>query len=125
MACAGESKSSKRKAVKGSAGAAGAEKKAKKDSGAGLVGCVVAVPAWKFGVAWAGRNFARPMKAVLIGDVTVHDPSRPLEPFSVRMRGDSSYILCLKQKEVELFRLEGAAAVAPKDTPWKNGAEVE
>ena len=122
---AGESKSSKRKAGKGAAGSAPAEKKAKKASGADLVGCVVAVPAWKFGAVWAGRNFERSMKAVLIGDVTVHDPNRPGEPFSIRMRGDSSYILFLKQKEVEEFRLEGAAAVAPKDTPWKHGAEVE
>ena len=58
---------------------------------------------------------------MLIGDVVAHDVKRPIDPFSVRMRGDKDYILCLKRGELEEFRLEGADALAPEDTPWKDG----
>ena len=47
---------SKRKAAKDAAGADGAAKRAKKASGAEQVGCVVAVPAWKFGAQWAAHH---------------------------------------------------------------------
>ena len=72
-----------------------------------------------------GRNFLHPMKAVLIGDVVALDKKRPVDPFSVAMRGDKGFILRLKQSEVEEFRLEGADAAAAEDTPWRNGVEVE
>ena len=84
---------------------------------------MVAVPAWKFGAQWAGKNFLRPMSAVLIGDVVALD-KQPVDPFSVAMRGDKGFILRLKLSEVEEFRLEGADAAAAEDTPWKNGVEV-
>ena len=115
----------KRKAAKDAAGADGAAKRAKKASGAELVGCVVAVPAWKFGAQWAAHHFQRPSKAVLIGDVTEWDGKRRIDPFSVAMRGDKGYILRLKQSEVEEFMLAGADAALAVDTPWKDGVEVD
>jgi hypothetical protein len=81
--------------------------------------------AWKFGAVWAGQNFARPMTAVLIGDVVGHDANHPTEPFRVAMREDAGYFLRLKQSEVEEFRLDGAAAEAAKDTPWKHGKQLD
>jgi hypothetical protein len=108
----------------GSEASSGA-KKAKNASNDELVGCVVAVPVWKFGAAWAGRNFQRTMTAVLIGDVVALDPKRSKGPFSVAMRGEKGHILLLKRSEVVEFRLEGAAAAAAEDSPWKNGVEVD
>ena len=113
---AGEAKAVKRKPAKAVAGAGGAAKKAKKASADELVGCVVTVTAWKFGAKWAGRNFLRPAKAVLIGDVFAHGANRPIDPFSFKMRGDTDYILHLKRGELEEFRLEGADAFAPQDS---------
>ena len=115
----------KRKAAKDAAGADGAAKRAKKASGAELVGSVVAVPAWKFGAQWAAHHFQRPSKAVLIGDVTEWDSKRRFDPFSVAMRGDKGYVLRLKQSEVEEFRLDAANAALAVDTPWKEGVEAE
>ena len=122
---AGEGNRAKRKAPGDGAGAAGGAKKAKKASADELVGCVVAVPAWKFGAVWAGHNFAQPRKAVLIGDVVQFDPNRRTENFLVAMREDAGYKLRLNQSEVEEFKLDGAAAAAAKDTPWKHGKQLD
>ena len=116
---------SPRNASKGAADSAGGAKKAKKASGEQHVGCVVAVPVWKFGAQWAAHHFQRPSKAVLIGDVTEWDGKRRIDPFSVAMRGDKGYILRLKQSEVEEFMLAGADAALAVDTPWKDGVEVD
>ena len=70
-------------------------KKAKKSGAAELVGRVLAVPAWKFEMAWAGENFKRLMSAVLIGDVTAVDPKRPLDSFACIMREGADYDLRL------------------------------
>jgi hypothetical protein len=45
------------------------------------------VPVWKFGAQWASRNFLRPRKAVLIGDVVAADKKRYAEPFCAARRG--------------------------------------
>lgn len=74
---------------------------------------------------WACRNFQRPMSAVLVGDVIGHDPKHPTEPFRIAMREDEGYILRLKKSEVLEFRLEGGAADAAKDTPFKHGVAVD
>jgi len=108
---------------KRSAPAAAPKKKAKLNEDK-LVGCVLAVPAWKFGMAWAGRNFHRPLAAVLIGDVVALDPTRSLLPFSCEMREDKGFTIHLKRSEVEEFKLEGEAAAAAEDTPWKAGHEI-
>ena len=115
----------KRKAAKAAAGAGGAAKRTKKASGAELVGCVVAVPAWKLGAQWAAHHFQRSSKAVLIGDVTEWDGKRRFDPFSVAMRGDKGHILRLNQSELEEFMLEGADAALAVDTPWKDGVQVD
>ena len=122
---AGVANPPKRKAGKDAAGAGGAATRAKKASGAELVGCVVAVPAWKFGAQWAAHHFQRPSKAVLIGDVTEWDGKRRFDPFSVAMRGDKGHILRLSQSELEEFMLEGADAALAVDTPWKDGVQVD
>ena len=115
----------KRKAAKAAAGAGGAAKRTKKGCGAELVGCVVAVPAWKLGAQWAAHHFQRSSKAVLIGDVTEWDGKRRFDPFSVAMRSGKGHILRLKQSELEEFILEGADAALAVDTPWKDGVEVD
>lgn len=111
---------SKRKASKDATGAA-AKKKAKNgNDDVKFVGCVLAVPAWKFGAVWAGENFQRPMSARLIGDVVGMNLTG-LRPFSCAMREDKGYTLNLKRSEVEEYLLEGQAAAEAKDTPFKAG----
>ena len=114
---------SQKKRAAGSAGAAAPSKKPKV-SKEKFVGCVLAVPAYKFGAAWAGMNFQRAMKAVLIGDCVSFDPENRFTPYSCRMREDKDYMIKLSAKEVEEFHLVGEAAASAQDTPWKHGKEV-
>ena len=108
----------KRKAEDASGGGE-AKKKVKQDSDAQLVGCVVAVPAWKFGRRWAAHHYQDPEQAVLIGDIKWFHAKKRADPFDCAMREDEGFTLELNRTEVLKFRLEGNAAATAKDTPVK------
>ena len=113
----------KKRAAAGAAGAAAAKKAQVSEEN--FVGRVLAVPAWKFGAVWAGKNFAQSRKAVLIGDCVGVDRKQRFTPYSCAMRTDKGYTILLDAKEVADFHLVGEAAESAQDTPWLHGREIK